>query len=565
MSSVGRSPKSKVPTDRGSGKVRRIRPASIRTVRAADILDAVHDAVISTDMDGFVRSWNRGAEQIYGYSAAEAIGQTVDFIHFPEDLPILRRDVRQPTLDRGVHDVVLRSRAKGGKEIFVEVRASVRHDEHGKPVGFVGCSNEITARLRAENILVAQQEELQLILDAVPAYIWYKDRHNRILRANQAAAASVGLTPADLEGRSTYDLYPDEADKYHRDDQQVIESGQPKLGIVEPLLSASGEKRWIRTDKVPYRDSSGEIIGVIVFAVDITERVQAEDALREARDSLEVRVEERTRQLSSAVEQLRAEMHERQSTEERLRQQQSLLAHLLRLRTVEGMTAQLAHEINQPLAAIANFAGGLTRFLQKVPVNVDSARLVSEQIRQQAIRAGEVVRHLRNFVRRVEPQRVLAEIATVVREAVELVEADAHHRGVVVRLSVDSPLPGVHVDPIQIEQVVVNLLSNSLDAMLPDTGRLREVVVHVERHAGGGVQVQVRDTGSGLPPHGEGKLFEPYFTTKTDGLGMGLWISQSVIKAHGGEMWAENNPQGGAVVGFSLPGAAAQTSDTAPD
>ena len=136
------------------------------------------------------------------------------------------------------------------------------------------------ARKRTEDDLRKQQEEQQIIFDSAPLMIWYKDTENRILRANRAAAESVGLKVNAVEGLSTYDLYPEEAAKYHQDDLEVIKTGSPKLGIIEPYQTASGEKRWARTDKIPYRDQEGNIIGVLVFASDITERKQAEEALQ---------------------------------------------------------------------------------------------------------------------------------------------------------------------------------------------------------------------------------------------------------------------------------------------
>jgi len=125
--------------------------------------------------------------------------------------------------------------------------------------------NERTAQLERK------EREQQIIFNSVPAMIWYKDSHNRILRLNEPAAASLGLRVEDVEGKSTYDLYPDEADQYHKDDLEVIATGKPKLGIIEPYQTGQGYKRWVRTDKVPYRDQDGKVIGVIVFAVDITD------------------------------------------------------------------------------------------------------------------------------------------------------------------------------------------------------------------------------------------------------------------------------------------------------
>jgi PAS domain S-box-containing protein len=119
--------------------------------------------------------------------------------------------------------------------------------------------------------LARKDREQQVIFNSVPAMIWYKDSHNRILRVNQPAAASLGLRIDEVEGKSTYDLYPDEAVQYHKDDLEVITSGKPKLGIIEPYQTGLGHKRWVRTDKVPYRDEAGKVVGVIVFAVDITD------------------------------------------------------------------------------------------------------------------------------------------------------------------------------------------------------------------------------------------------------------------------------------------------------
>lgn len=139
---------------------------------------------------------------------------------------------------------------------------------------------DITDRKRWEAQLRQQQIEQQALLDLIPAMVWYKDCHNRIIRTNQRAAESIHKTVAEVEGQLTKDLYPDEADKYYRDDMDVIQSGQPKLGIVELYRTPSGGKRWVQTDKVPYRDPAGNIIGVLVFAQDITDRRQAEEVLQ---------------------------------------------------------------------------------------------------------------------------------------------------------------------------------------------------------------------------------------------------------------------------------------------
>jgi PAS domain S-box-containing protein len=402
--------------------------------------------------------------------------------------------------------------------------------------------------------LQRQWEDLREILDAVPAFIWYKDRENRILRTNRPAAESMGLTVAALEGRSTYDLYPEDAAAYHRDDLEVIRSGLPKLQIVEPLLTATGEKRWVRTDKVPHFDANGNVVGVVVFAVDITERVRAEDALRDARDGLEKRVAERTRELESALENLRGEVAERRRVEARVHEQQAELAHLQRLRTVEGMATQLAHEINQPLAAVVNYASGLARTLRSGSLDVENVREATTEINQQALRAADVVRRLRDFVRKDPTPRQKYELAAVLREAMQMVETDASRQAVAMRLEVENGLPRVEIDRIQIEQVIVNLLGNALDAFDDVTpGTPREIVVTARRRDAGLVEVRVTDTGKGLPPGDSRAIFEPFFTTKSNGLGMGLAISESIVVAHGGELVADRSSAGGATLHFTLP------------
>ena len=355
---------------------------------------------------------------------------------------------------------------------------------------------------------------MEVLLDSVPAFIWYKDCENRILRANRLAAESMGLSVDQVEGRSTYDLYPDEAAKYHHDDLDVIRSGEPKLGIVELLTTVSGEKRWVRTDKIPYRRDTGEIVGVIVFAVDISERVRAE---------------------------------------ERVRQQQAELAHVLRLRTVEGMAAQLAHEINQPLAAIVNFARGLARRLSCPELDVASAQGATDQISREALRAAEVVQRLRAFLRKDAPRRELCDARDVVREAASLIDDEARRAGVALHLDLDPHDARVEIDAIQVEQVVLNLLRNALEAMDERSPGPHSIVVQTVTTSNGGVEVRVRDNGPGLPVDDVQQLFEAFFTTKEKSLGMGLSISQKIVEAQGGALWGAANREGGATFSFTLP------------
>lgn len=469
----------------------------------------------------------------------------------PDDRAALNRVTEDAIRDGRPAQAEFRVSAPDGSYRWVSAHGRAYCDEEGKPIRLVGVLCDITRRVRAEAAERRHADELQMILDSVPALIWYKDGDNRILRANRRAAESMNLPLEAIEGRSTYDLYPDEAAAYHQDDLEVIHSGKAKLGIIEPLLTSSGEKRWVRTDKLPYRGTEGVIAGVLVFSVDITERLRAEEALQQARDELERRVVERTQQLTQALDDLRAETAERRRAEERLREQQSELAHLLRLRTVEGIAAQLAHEINQPLAAIVSFSSGLTRRLSADTGAADSLR-ATQEISRQALRAAEVVQRLRDFVRKEAPRRKACDLAHVIHEAAQLIETDARRRGVGIRLDIDARVPPILIDPVQIEQVVLNLLRNGLEAIEnPAPGE--EIVVQTALVEPGVAEIRVRDRGKGLPLDEAKKLFEPFYTTKKSGLGMGLSISQSIVEVHGGRLRAESNCDRGATFSFTLP------------
>jgi len=188
---------------------------------------------------------------------------------------------------------------------------------------------QVAERARSHYALLQTRDEQQTIFHAVPAMIWFKDKEGRILRANRNAAESIGRRVEEVDGRSTYELYPDEAAKYQRDDAEVIESGRPKLGIVERYEIPSGAERWVRTDKIPYCDPSGNIVGVIVFAVDITEQKKAQEALQRAHDQLDRRVQDRTAELVRVNQDLSREIGERKAAEAHRRVSEERLQQVL--------------------------------------------------------------------------------------------------------------------------------------------------------------------------------------------------------------------------------------------
>lgn len=241
----------------------------------------------------------------------------------------------------------------------------------------------------------------------------------------------------------------------------------------------------------------------------------------------------------------------RQNTERELATLQAELSHVARVSEMGQMGSTLAHELNQPLAAIVNYLQACQRLLQNQPAPVSPR--IQEAIDKavgQADRAGQIIRRLREFVRKRETERSQEDLNAVVREAVALALVGAKAAGVVSHINLAPDLPMVWIDKVQIQQVVLNLVRNAIEAMAQAKERILTVTSESQ---GGEALLRVADTGSGVAPEVAAKLFEPFQTTKSSGMGIGLSISRSIIEAHGGRIWVEDNPAGGAIFSFSLP------------
>ena len=255
------------------------------------VVHTAPDGIVLTDGEGKIVSWNTAAERLFGHTAGEILGQPLTTI-----MPTRYHEAHQRGLEHakvtGItgRTIEFTGLRKDGSEFPIEV--SLGTWRFGGQMYSCGIVRDITRRKIAEAKLLQQQIEQQVLLDLIPAMVWYKDSQNRIVRANRHAAESINKTVSEVEGQSTSDLYPEEAAQYYQDDLKVLTSGSPKLGIVELYQTASGEKRWVQTDKVPYRDPQGNVIGVLVFAQDITERRQADAALQESERQYRLLMEE---------------------------------------------------------------------------------------------------------------------------------------------------------------------------------------------------------------------------------------------------------------------------------
>jgi two-component system sensor kinase FixL len=244
------------------------------------------------------------------------------------------------------------------------------------------------------------------------------------------------------------------------------------------------------------------------------------------------------------------DISDRQETERRLHNLQDELAHVSRLTALGEMASALAHELNQPLSATANYVKGSVRLMAQPSPDLDKIRGALEAAAEQTLRAGEIIRRLREFVTKGEADRRIETLAPLLEEAGALAMVGAKEKGVKLRFQVDGDVGLVLADKVPVQQVVLNLIRNAIDAMEATTER--KLTVGARTAPDDMVEVFVADTGPGLSPEVAERLFQPFTTTKKTGMGVGLSISRTIVEAHGGRIWAEGNPGGGTVFRFTL-------------
>lgn len=282
-------------------------------------------------------------------------------------------------------------------------------------------------------------------------------------------------------------------------------------------------------------------------------RKEAETALAEARDNLQIRVEERTVELKRANEQLLTEMAERKRAEDAYYEAQAELARVTRMSALGALAASISHEVNQPLAAVVTNADACSMWLSRDPPNLEEARMAVDSIAREGTRASDVVRHIRAMFTKATPERTRVEINGLIREVIALMQLQASRNSVQVETELETDLPPVIGDRVQLQQVMMNLVLNGIEAMSAVADRPRRLVICSVRQGSEEVLVVVRDCGVGIDPKNDKRIFDAFFTTKAQGMGMGLSISHSVIEAHDGRLWASANSDFGTTFQFTLP------------
>jgi C4-dicarboxylate-specific signal transduction histidine kinase len=281
-------------------------------------------------------------------------------------------------------------------------------------------------------------------------------------------------------------------------------------------------------------------------------RREAESALKGIRDELQTRVEQRTAELRRINQQLLAEIAERKRAEESYYEAQAELARVSRLSALGVLSASISHEVNQPLAAMVTNADACAMWLACEPPNLDEARAAVDSIARDGTRAGDIVRRIRAMFSKASPEMSRVQLNDVIGEVAMLMQTEISKNQVALNSELAADLPNTMADRVQLQQVIANLVLNAIEAMGHITVRERRLLIRTERLPGA-VLVAVSDSGVGISPADKKRMFNAFYTTKQQGMGMGLSISRSIIDAHGGQLWATANGDFGATLQFSLP------------
>ena len=435
------------------------------------------------------------------------------------DFPPEAENERQLCLAKGMKSILSIPMVSGGKTLgsctLVSTRAErIWPEELVKRFQLLTevFANALQGK-RADTLLRTSEEKFRQFFAHVPEFCYIVSPDGTILDVNDWALHGLGYEREDLVGKPLATIYaPESISKMEDLFARWKERGEVRNEEMA-VFTKKGEKRTVLLNVGAVRDKDGKILHSTSIQTDITERKQAEAEANRAREQL---------------------------------------LHVERSAQMGELTASLAHELNQPLTAILSNAQAALRFLQSDKVNLDELREILHDIIQDDQRAGNVIRSLRSMMKREERERNPIILNTVLNEVTQIFHTESIFRNVHIDAEFDESLPLVLADKVQLQQVVLNLIVNAADAMSQNPPEHRRIIMRT-RVNNDRIRVTIRDFGPGIDQGSLNRIFQPFFTTKGTGLGMGLAVSQTIVEAHGGHIWAENHPDGGATFFIELP------------
>jgi len=408
-----------------------------------------------------------------------------------------------------------RLRRNDGQYRWISDQGVPRYDEQGTFAGYIGSCVDVTELMTKDEALHQSEERMRLAAAAVNLGIWEWDLRKDEIWATNARRALLGLPASGTIALEDFisRLHPDDRDRVRRTMDDAIHSGED-FDSEYRLILPDGIVRWMSTRGSVHFDDARKPTRLLGISIDITERKQAElDAQQD-----------------------RAE-----------------LSHMSRVALMGEMSASIAHELNQPLSGILSNAAAGQRFIDRGDVDLREIREVLGDIISDGRRASDVVRGIRGMVKKEQMVHRSVDVNEVVADALRMASPDALLHSCQLETSLAPNLPAIDGDPVQLQQVLLNLAINAFDAMRDTPASKRRVVIATQSDGDGTVRTSVRDYGVGISEELQDRLFDPFFSTKTEGLGMGLAIVRSIVESHGGTITAENADGGGTRFEFVLP------------
>lgn len=503
-------------------------------VHKAAILDSSPDCVVAIDHEGRITEFNPAAEQTFGHRRSDVLGRRLADVIIPPSLRDKHRKGFAHYLATGDSKVLGRrlemaALCSDGREIPVELTIT-RIPQDGLPA-FTGHLRDITERKRSEDALrlahaqvLRSEERWRSVFENSAVGVALTDLNGRFIATNLVYQKMLGYTEDELQQLTFLDLTHEENVEENRTlIGELLDGKRQQFQIEKQHRRKDGQLVWVRNNVsvVPGTERMPRFL--MAISEDVTQRKLSEEALARAR---------------------------------------SELAKVARITSLGVLTASIAHEINQPLSGIVTNANTCLRMLSADPPNIDGALETVRRTLRDGNRASDVITRLRTLYSKKEPSLESMDLNEATREVTALSLSELQRSGVTLRYELPDNLPPVVGDRIQLQQVVLNLLRNAADSMSTIDDRPRELLIRTEQDEKNHVRLSVRDSGVGFAPQTAEKIFEPLYTTKTDGMGIGLSISRSIIEAHQGRLWATPNEGPGATFSFAIPCALEGLSDT---
>ena len=497
-----------------TGLVRRLRDVAAAHAEQVRLLDLTHDSVFVRDANDVITFWNRGAQELYGWTREETAGRTTHDL-LQTKFPIPLEEITQALLRTGRWEGELLHTKRDGTQITVASRWSLQSGPTGRPIGTLETNNDITQSKRAEEALqriqatyLAEAQKLSATgsfgWNVVTGELLWSEETFRIFGYDSTLKPSIEA--------AMQRVHPDDVAQVQRVIDHAAREKQ-EFDFEHRLLMPDRSVRHLRIVADVACDEPG-VLQFVGAVMDITAAKRAQEQLHQA---------------------------------------QAELAYVTRLTTLGELTASIAHEVNQPLAAIVTSGDASLRFLARDPPQLDEVRDAVRRMISDGKRASEIVQRIRALTKKTEPQSVPVDLNAVIRDSVAVVRREVATQLVALRMDLTPGLPAVLGDCVQLQQVMINLIINGIQAMGSVIDRLGELTIRSGPDDAGQVLVQVQDLGVGIDPQTASRLFDAFFTTKPDGMGMGLSICRTIIEAHGGRLWASSNAGPGATFQFSLP------------